>query len=108
MDGPNCITEQPFFKTQLLDEGGLQYNRLMYAAFISDFAKWKDYLNREFDNTLRRHLCYQNFNVVVNRGNPIGFGVRVVAPRCVVTEVRRKYPDPEGKYVDFIPSHDSR
>ena len=80
----------------------------MYAASISDFAKRKDYLDREFDNTLQRHHRYQYFNVVVNGGNTIGFGVRVVAPRCVVTEVRRKYPDPEGKYVDFIPSHDSR
>ena len=104
----DCITEQPFFKTQLLDEGGLQHNRLMYAASISDLAKRKNFLDREFDNTLRRHHCYRNVNVVVYGGNPIGFGVRVVAPRCVVTEVRRKYPDPEGKYVGFIPSHDSR
>ena len=99
-----CITDQTFFQGQLLSEDGLQYNRVMYASTISDYEERRKYLERDFDNRMRRQLCYRNFVLFINRGHPIGRGNRVVIPRCVVTEIRRQYCDPNGQYIGFIDS----
>ena len=105
VDG-DCITNQAFFQGQLLSEDGLQYNRVLYASTISDFDARRKYLERDFDNRMRRQLCYRNFVIFINKGYPIGRGNRVVIPRCVVTQIRRQYPDAEGHYVGFIESLD--
>ena len=96
-----CITDEMFFKTHLLSEEGLQYNRLILASMIKNNASRQKYLDREFDNTLRRHLCYRNFLVFVNKGQPLGKNNRVVLPQCVVEKIRNKYPDPDGIYTGF-------
>ena len=56
-----CITAQNFFQVQLLSDEGLQYNRLIFASLIKDTASREKFLGREFDNGLKRHLCYRNF-----------------------------------------------
>ena len=92
------------FQNQLLLEDGLQYNRVMYESTISDFKERKKYLAKDFENRMRRQLCYRNFVVFINRGHPIGHGNRVVTTICVVTEIRRQYPNPNGQYIGFIES----
>ena len=96
-----CITEETFFQVQLLSDEGLQYNRLIFASLIKDFVARKQFLDREFDNRLKRHLCYRNFLVFVNRGQPLGPNNRVVTPRCVVLKIRERYPDQNGQYIGF-------
>ena len=88
-------------KVSLLSEEGLLYNRLIFASLIKDFVARKKFLDREFDNSLRRHLCYKSFLVFVNRGQPLGLKNRVVLPRCVVNKIRERYPNPDGQYKGF-------
>ena len=102
-----CITEQTFFQAQLMSEEGLQYNRMLFASIINDHEARKKYLEQVFDNGKRRHLCYRNFLIFMNRGQPIGRGNRVVLPQCVVAKIRERYPDPSGKYVGFSDSMDN-
>ena len=97
-----CITEQTFFQAQLMSEEGLQYNRMLFASIINDHEARKKYLEQVFDNGKRRHLCYRNFLIFMNREQPIGRGNRVVLPQCVVAKIRERYPDPSGKYVDLV------
>ena len=66
-----CITEQTFFQAQLMSEEGLQYNRMLFASIINDHEARKKYLEQVFDNGKRRHLCYRNFLIFMNRGQPI-------------------------------------
>ena len=60
------------------------------------------YLEQVFDNGKRRHLCYRNLIIFMNRGQPIGRKNRVVLPQRVVAKIRGRYPNPTGKYVGFI------
>ena len=96
-----CITAQNFFQVQLLSDEGLQYNRLIFASLIKDTASREKFLGREFDNGLKRHLCYRNFLVFVNKGVPLGKGNRVVLPRCVVNKIRGRYPDHSENYIGY-------
>ena len=57
--------------------------------------------SREFDSGLKRHLCYRNFLVFVNKGVPLGKGNRVVLPRCVVNKIRGRHPDHSEHYVGY-------
>ena len=68
---------------------------------IKDTASRVKFLDREFDNGLKRHLCYRNFLVFVNKGVPLGKGNRVVQPRCVVNKIRGRYSDHNGQYLEF-------
>ena len=99
-----CITDERFFKLQLLSEEGLQYNRIMFASSILCNEERRKYLDRAFDNGMKRHLCYRNFVLLINRGQPIGRGDRLVLPRCGIERIRQEYPDPEipdGQYRGF-------
>ena len=96
-----CITDESFFKLQLLSEEGLQYNRIMFASSILCNEERRKYLDRAFDNGMKRHLCYRNFVLFINRGQPIGRGNRLVLPRCVIERIRQEYPDPDGQYRGF-------
>ena len=100
----DCITEENFFLYQLMCEEGLQYNRLIFASQIRDDGERQKYLDKDFDNDMKRHICYRSFLVVVNGGHPIGRGVRVVLPQCVLTRIRRQYPNPRGIYKGFQPA----
>ena len=101
-----CITNEHFFEFQLMCEEGLHYNRLIYASLIKDNSARQKYLDKSFDNGMKRHLCYRNFLAVVNRGQPLGRGVRVILPRCVISKIRQQYPDNNGLYTGFQPAHD--
>ena len=68
----NCITCQSLFNVQLMSEDGLRYNRLIIASMIKDFGSRTKFLERNFDNTLKRHLCYRNFVAFMNGGQPMG------------------------------------
>ena len=86
---------------QLQSEEVLQYNRLNFASMIKDNSSRENFLEREFDNGLKRHLCYGNFLVYVHRGMRLGKSkFRVVLP-CVDTKIRGRYPDQNGKYTGF-------
>ena len=41
-----------------------------------------------------------------NRGQPLGCGVRVILPQCVLSRIRQQYPDPHGQYTGFQPAHE--
>ena len=97
----NCITCQSLFNVQLMSEDGLRYNRLIIASMIKDFGSRTKFLERNFDNTLKRHLCYRNFVAFTNGGQPMGRHNRVVIPRCVVNKIRVKYPDENEFYTGF-------
>ena len=57
----------------------------------------------EFENMTNsnyRHHAYRNYIDLI-------FGVlgrhnRRVVPACIVSEIRRRYPDPDGQYVGFV------
>ena len=53
-----------------MSEEGLQYNRMLFASIINDHEARKKYLEQVFDNGKRRHLCYRNFLIFMNRGQP--------------------------------------
>ena len=78
--GGGCITEQTFFQSQLMSEEGSQYNRMLFASIINDYEARQKYLEQVFDNGKRRHLCYRNFIIFMNRGQLIGRGNRLVLP----------------------------
>ena len=101
-----CVTNKNFFQAQLMCEEGLEYNRLIYASHIKDDLARKKYLDRTFDNCLKRHLCYRNFLVIVNKGSPLGRNNRVVIPRCVVSRIREQYAEFLGNYVGFMTIED--
>ena len=48
-----------------------------------DHEARQKYLDQYFDNGTRSHLCYSNFLIFANRGQPIGRGNRFAA-MCVV------------------------
>ena len=94
-DNENCITCQSLFNVQLMSEDGLRYNRLIIASMIKDFGSRTKFLERNFDSTLKRHLCYRNFVALTIGGQPMQWGAIIVLyiPRCVVNKIRVKYPD---------------
>ena len=62
------------------------------------------YKNNTTNLREQRHLCYRNFLIFMNSGQPIGRGNRVVLPQSVVAKIREQFPDPSGKYVGFSDS----
>ena len=77
-----------------------------HASLIKNNSARQKYLDKSFDNGMKRHLCYRNFLAVVNRGQPLGRGVRVILPRCVISKIRQQYPDNNGLYTGCQPAHD--
>ena len=74
----------------------LKYNRMLFASTIGDHEARQKYVDRDFDNGIWSDLCYRNFLIFTNKGQPIGRGNRVL-PQCVVVKMRGGYPDPSGK-----------
>ena len=73
-----------------------------HASLIKDNSARQKYLDKSFDNGMKRHLCYRNFLAVVNRGQPLGRGVRVILPRCVISKIQQQYPDNDGLYISTV------
>ena len=94
-----CITEASFLQAQLLSDDRLQHNRLIFASLIKDFAAREKFLDREFDNRLKRHLSYKNFIFFVNRRQPLRRNNLLVFPCCIVTIIGERCPDQNGWYI---------
>ena len=46
-------------------------------------------------------MAYRLFLCWVRRGQPLGKKKRVVLPLCVVSKIRKTFPDPGGIYEGF-------
>jgi hypothetical protein len=99
----HCVTNLDFFRLHLLTDESLTYNRLILASMIKSDGARQNYLAKEFTNRLKRNLAYRTFLVIVHNGCPLGRYNRVVIPRCVVAQIRQKYPEEsESLYTGFL------
>ena len=99
----DCIIDHDFFANIVSDEG-LQYSRSLEAAGISNHSEKRRYLSEPFAKNLRRSMAYRNFLIWINQNIPMGRGIRMVLPRCVVLKIRQLYPDQNHHYTGFRPS----
>ena len=86
----------PFQHFQLiaLDENVLQVANL----YRQDIFAYPEDVDR---NKGYRHAAYRQF--ILWQHGRLGAGNRKVIPSCCVTSIRRKFPDPHGHHVGFIP-----
>lgn len=96
-----CVTDNPRFCNEILDEERLQLYRYMYGQSITDKSARKRYYERELDNSVHRHLAYKTFVSLVMCGQPLGKWRRASLPSCVVNRIRQAFPDSHGRYVGF-------
>ena len=61
-------------------------------------------LKKEFtDRLVKENICYRNFLVIATKGCPLGRYNRFVITRCVVNQIRLKYPElSEAMFTGFI------
>lgn len=52
-------------------------------------------------------MAYRQFINWVRRGQPLGKKFRVVIPSCVVTKIRKTFPDEHGNYEVFHEASDT-
>ena len=52
-----------------------------------------------FDNKSMRHQAYKQF--VAHTVGTTGKGVRMIVPACVVSAIRKKWPEADGNYIGF-------
>ena len=54
-------------------------------------------------NRAYRLNAYRNFTCWAY--GKLGDGNRKVIPSCVVMQIRKEFPDPDGEYISFLDSH---
>jgi len=91
----NCVTEVDSFNFIVLNEEGLKYSRYLYSMSMTDDEKRLNYLNATLTPKKMRFLAYKSF---INFMSSQDFNrkVRYVLPACVVTAIRRKFPNTDG------------
>ena len=52
-------------------------------------------------------MAYRQFVHWVRRGQPLGKKNRVVLPACVVTKIRKTFPEESGRHEGFHSEYDS-
>ena len=74
------------------DDHGLVLARYQSASTIKSTAQRNKYLSTPFTNSKKRNLLYRLVMLWVNRGHPMGKGVRMPVPACVVNLVQTHFP----------------
>lgn len=96
-----CITLHHSFSKLILDKEILNITR------HNLILKTKSYINKKKlgkhypENKTWRFICYKQYTSWVNSWIAMGKGNRVVLPSCVVSKIRKEYPEPNGIYVGF-------
>ena len=98
----DCVTQARQFINLCEDVESLKFSRYLFAQQIKDTKQKNDYLKKELDNALLRHLAYNTFDNLVNCNQLMGRWNKITLPSCVVNRVRGLYPDPHGKYHGFM------
>ena len=90
-----CITETQKFRALVLDKDILLYSRYLFAMAIRDKQEKEAYLRRDMDNTMLRHLAYKSF-IAMMLCRHLGRHKRIELPNCVVSTIRKIFPDSNG------------
>ena len=93
----HCVLESEEIKTSIGEVNcRLQwYTQRRLALFTEEECRFELMQNNNY-----RHHAYRSYISYIN--GLLGKGVRKVIPSCVVTEIRRRWPDPNGLYRGHI------
>jgi hypothetical protein len=70
------------------------YKQRRYLGYRGDHLLFENMSNKEY-----RHHAYRNYIEYMH--GYLGRGRRKVIPACVVSFIRRKWPDPLGQYTGY-------
>jgi len=93
-ENTKCITQHPAFEPVCL------LRDVLRTALVARNDIRRDNLREPLSNETLRLSAYRQFTYWVHQR--LGRHVRRVVPSCVVEEIRKAYPDPQGQYRGFL------
>ena len=90
-----CITLSPSFPIVVLHQEVLE----TALTFVHD-VRARGPLPNPIPNKTYRLAAYRQFTYWVH--GHLGKHVRRVVPACVITKIRDRFPEPDGRYVGFL------
>ena len=90
-----CVTHVEMFTVNVVSKEGLDFGRYLYSMNIPDPVKKDDFLKKKLSNKNYRFCAYRMFINMISCSD-INRNVRYILPACVVTQIRKKYPNLDG------------